>query len=87
MTGGFTFEAYPAEYRSSGEMTFIVNQDGTVYQKDLGKNTESLGKSMRNITPIPLGLRSGQRHSRSKSQTGRNPRSSGYANTFVALML
>jgi transcription initiation factor TFIIIB Brf1 subunit/transcription initiation factor TFIIB len=38
--------AYPAEYRSSGVMTFIVNQDGTVYQKDLGKKTEALGKSM-----------------------------------------
>jgi hypothetical protein len=46
MTEGFAFVAYPAEYRSSGVMTFIVNQDGTVYQKDLGKKTEALGKSM-----------------------------------------
>jgi hypothetical protein len=37
MTAGFAFIAYPAEYRSSGVMTFIVNQDGIVYQKDLGK--------------------------------------------------
>ena len=36
MTGGFAFVAYPAEYRSSGVMTFIVNRDGIVYQKDLG---------------------------------------------------
>jgi hypothetical protein len=46
MTEGFAFVAYPAEYRSSGVMTFIVNQDGIVYQKDLGKKTEALGKSM-----------------------------------------
>jgi hypothetical protein len=46
MTEGFAFVAYPAGYRSSGVMTFIVNQDGTVYQKDLGKKTEALGKAM-----------------------------------------
>src|ERR1700675_4171929 len=40
MLEGFAFVAYPAEYRSSGVMTFIVGQDGVVYQKDLGKNTE-----------------------------------------------
>ena len=37
--GGFAFVAYPAEYRSSGVMTFIVNRDGVVYQKDLGPKT------------------------------------------------
>jgi len=47
MTEGFAFVAYPAEYRSSGVMTFIVNADGVVYQKDLGKNTEVLGKAMK----------------------------------------
>ena len=46
MTEGFAFVAYPAEYRSSGVMTFIVSADGTVYQKDLGKKTETLGKAM-----------------------------------------
>jgi hypothetical protein len=39
MTTGFAFVAYPAEYRSSGVMTFIVNQSGTIYEKDLGPNT------------------------------------------------
>ena len=47
MTEGFAFVAYPAEYRSSGVMTFVVNSDGVVYQKDLGKKTESLGKAMK----------------------------------------
>ena len=51
MTEGFAFVAYPAEYRSSGVMTFIVNQDGVVYQKDLGKKTEALGKAMRDYNP------------------------------------
>src|SRR6202142_466214 len=47
MTGGFAFVAYPAEYKSSGVMTFIVNEDGVVYQKDLGKKTETLAKAMK----------------------------------------
>ena len=40
MIGGFALVAYPAKYASSGVMSFIVNQDGVVYQKDLGRNTE-----------------------------------------------
>jgi hypothetical protein len=51
MTEGFAFVAYPAEYRSSGVMTFIVNQDGTIYQKDLGRKTEALGKTMQEYNP------------------------------------
>jgi hypothetical protein len=51
ITEGFAFVAYPAEYRSSGVMTFIVNQDGIVYQKDLGKKTEALGKAMQEYNP------------------------------------
>jgi len=51
MTGGFAFVAYPAEYRSSGVMTFIVNEDGVVYQKDLGRKTEVLAKAMTEYNP------------------------------------
>jgi hypothetical protein len=51
MTDGFAFVAYPAEYRSSGVMTFIVNEDGVVYQKDLGRKTEALGKAMQKYNP------------------------------------
>jgi hypothetical protein len=51
MTAGFAFVAYPAEYRSSGVMTFIVNQDGTVYEKDLGDKTEDAAKSMTEFNP------------------------------------
>jgi hypothetical protein len=47
MTDGFAFVAYPAEYKSSGVMTFVVDEDGVVYQKDLGKKTEALAKAMK----------------------------------------
>jgi len=47
MTEGFAFVAYPAEYRSSGVMTFIVNQDGVVYEKDLGAKTAVQAKAMK----------------------------------------
>jgi hypothetical protein len=40
--GGFAAIAYPALYRSSGVMTFIVNQDDVVYEKDLGRNTAAV---------------------------------------------
>ena len=51
MTEGFAFLAYPAEYRSSGVMTFLVDQDGVVYEKDLGKKTDGVGKSMKEYNP------------------------------------
>ena len=43
--------AYPAEYENSGVMTFIVNYDGRVFQKDLGKNTASVAKAMKEYNP------------------------------------
>lgn len=46
MTRGFAFLAYPAEYRSSGVMTFIVDQDGIVYEKDLGRRTAEIAKTL-----------------------------------------
>lgn len=46
MTRGFAFVAYPAEYRSSGVMTFVVNQDGVVYEKDLGPRTAEIVKDL-----------------------------------------
>ena len=51
LTRGFAFVAYPAEYRNSGVMTFIVNQDGVVYQKDLGQDTQQLAISMTEYNP------------------------------------
>ncbi len=51
MTEGFALLAYPAEYRSSGVMTFIVSQDGIVFQRDLGKKTGTLATAMKEYNP------------------------------------
>jgi hypothetical protein len=51
MTRGFAFVAYPAEYRSSGVMTFIVSDVGIVYQKDLGTNTAELARAINEYDP------------------------------------
>jgi hypothetical protein len=53
MTESFDFVAYPAEYMSSGVMTFIVNHDGVVYRKDLGKKTDTLAKAIKEYGPNP----------------------------------
>ncbi len=51
MIGGFALVAYPAEYRNSGVMTFIVNHAGTVFQKDLGPNTTQVAERMTAFNP------------------------------------
>jgi hypothetical protein len=48
---GFAFVAYPAKYRNSGVMTFVVNQSGVVYQKDLGEKTSDLASTMQEYNP------------------------------------
>ena len=51
MIGGFAMVAYPATYGSSGIMTFIVNHDGIVYQKDLGRKTDGIVAKMTLFNP------------------------------------
>ncbi|MGB9432988.1 MAG: DUF2950 family protein [Candidatus Acidiferrum sp.] len=51
MTGGFAALAYPADYRNSGIMTFIVGKDGVVYQKDLGEKTGAIAQAMTDYDP------------------------------------
>jgi hypothetical protein len=51
MTGGFAAVAYPAEYRNSGIMTFIIGKDGIVYQKDLGEKTTDIAAAMAAYNP------------------------------------
>src|SRR5215470_17433265 len=51
LTKGFAFIVYPAEYRNSGVMTFIVGKNGQVYQKDLGTNTASIAASIKEFNP------------------------------------
>jgi hypothetical protein len=51
MTRGFAFVAYPAEYGNSGVMTFMINQDGVLLQKDLGKSTTETATAMTQFDP------------------------------------
>jgi hypothetical protein len=53
MIAGFAMVAWPADYGQSGVMTFIVNQQGRVYQKDLGKKTSETAKKMDTYDPDP----------------------------------
>jgi hypothetical protein len=51
LTEGFAGIAWPADYGSSGVMTFIVNQDGVVFQKDLGEDTATLVEGIKSFDP------------------------------------
>jgi Protein of unknown function (DUF2950) len=51
MTGGFAILAYPAEYLNSGVMSFLINQEGTVFEKDLGGKTVDVAKGMTEFNP------------------------------------
>jgi Protein of unknown function (DUF2950) len=51
MIGGFALVAYPAVYRNSGVMTFLVNHEGTVFEKDLGPHTAKIAEHMTSFNP------------------------------------
>jgi hypothetical protein len=51
MTGGFAILAYPAEYLNSGVMSFLINQDGVVFQKDLGERTSDVAEAIMASNP------------------------------------
>ena len=51
MIGGFALVAYPAQYGNSGVMTFIVDHDGVVYEKDLGPNTAKIASAITAYDP------------------------------------
>ena len=51
MFGGFALVAHPAQYGVSGVMTFVVNHDGVVYQKDLGPRTAAIATAMKEFNP------------------------------------
>jgi hypothetical protein len=53
MVGGFAVVAYPAIYGNSGVMTFMVNHEGVVYEKNLGKNTAKAAAAMASFNPDP----------------------------------
>jgi hypothetical protein len=68
---GFAFVAYPAEYRSSGVMTFIVGSERVVYQRDLGKATDAISSSMQIYNPDSAWKKAEE----SSDTTAREPRS------------
>ena len=51
MVGGFAFVAYPAVYGNSGVMTFMINQDGVLLEKDLGQGTATTAAAMTEFDP------------------------------------
>jgi hypothetical protein len=51
MSGGFALVAWPAQYDATGVMTFIVNQDGVVHEKDLGPDTATIAAAMTRYQP------------------------------------
>ena len=51
MTGGFALVAFPVAFGASGVMSFIVNQNGVVYQKNLGPRTAQIARRMRAYDP------------------------------------
>jgi hypothetical protein len=51
MVGGFALVAYPAQYGNSGVMTFLVNHQGTIYEKDLGRRTAAIASGMAGFNP------------------------------------
>lgn len=53
MTNGFALVAWPARYGETGVMTFIVNHDGTAYQKNLGPGTADVARAMTRFDPDP----------------------------------
>ena len=53
MIGGFGLVAWPARYGDSGVMTFMVNHDGVVYQKNLGPQTARLAPAISRFDPDP----------------------------------
>ncbi len=59
MTDGYALVAFPARYGISGIMTFMVNQDGVIYQKDIGRRTGEIGRKMTRFDPDNTWTRGG----------------------------
>ena len=51
MTGGFALVAWPAQFGVTGIMTFVVAEDGTVYQKSLGDQTFNVARALKRYDP------------------------------------
>ena len=51
MSGGFALVAWPAQYDVTGVMTFVTNQNGAVFEKDLGPGTDAAARAMTAFNP------------------------------------
>jgi len=51
MSRGFALVAWPAKYGDTGVMTFMISHDGGVFERDLGKNSESVARAMKTFDP------------------------------------
>jgi hypothetical protein len=51
MIAGYAMVAYPSQYGETGVMTFIINHNGKIYEKNLGKNSKSIGEKMLSFNP------------------------------------
>jgi hypothetical protein len=51
MIGGFALVAYPVVYRKTSVITFLVNHEGTLFEKDLGPRTADIGEHMTSLNP------------------------------------
>jgi hypothetical protein len=51
MSRGFALIAWPAQYGESGVMSFMINQDGEVFEKDMGKESDRVAKAMKTFDP------------------------------------
>jgi hypothetical protein len=70
MTRGFAFVAFPAAYRDSGVMTFIVSSSGVVYQKDLGKRTAVYARDVQTFDPDSTWSKADQATADATAQSG-----------------
>jgi DUF2950 family protein len=68
-----SFVAFPAEFGSSGVMTFLVNEDGVVYQKDLGKKTDVLAKAMKESNKHPGWQKAEEQQDEAATEQKANP--------------
>ena len=84
MVNGFAFIAYPAEYGNSGIMTFIINQDGVLLQKDLGKTTAETAAAISEFNPIAVGHRlKSERFPAARNLVARNERANARPRCWI----
>ena len=83
MIGGFALAAYPVEYGVSGVKTFVVNQDGVIWEKDLGPRTTAIASAIRRYNPDATWKLSPQEAAEAPPELRRRDRRPGQAPQLV----